>query len=203
MIYIVSGFMRSGTSMMMDSLSAGGREAGLKCEWSRLRDVAMNAANSDEDFQANESYREIALQEYSRIDFPLMYDESLIKVMSWGLEQMRRTTGFRCVFMLRDAYEIAESYSRSFGKDLMTVEDGFKLPSSEAKSWPMRYEQQMKAAIIRAETRIDCASLHLMNYEDILRNPESHFERLRSSGWPIDPLIASNIVNPSKKRVII
>jgi hypothetical protein len=201
MMYIVSGFMRSGTSMLMDALSAGGREKGLKCEWSRERDIQMNAANADEDFQPNSSYREIPLEEYGKMNFPLNYDECLIKVMSWGLQQMRRTNGFRCVFMLRDPYEIAESHSRSFGKDLTVMEDGMKLPASESKSWGQQYEQQMKQAIINAETRNDCASLHVFNYSDVLKDPHTHFQLLSDCGWPIDHLVASSLVQPNKKRV--
>lgn len=187
--------------MMMDCLSAGGRPKGLRCEWSRRRDKMMNSANADGEFRPNESYREIELKEYSELDFPLRYDETLIKVMSWGLEQMRRTEGFCCVFLVRDAFEIAESYSRSFGKELTVVENGVKLPAIESQSWPRVYNQEMKSAIIKAETRVDCASLHVMRYNDVLENPLSCFSRLRDSGWPVDADIAAGVVDRKRKRV--
>lgn len=193
--------MRSGTSMMMDCLSAGGRVNGLKCEWSRERDMRMNAANADDEFIPNESYREIDLREYNAIDFPLKYDGSLIKVMNWGLPQMRRTNGFRCVFMLRDAYEIAESYERSFGSPLMTQADGIRLPALECSIWGQQYIQDMKRSIITAETRIDCVSFHVMDYAEAIKNPLEAFCRLSNSGWDIDPEVAASQVLSERQRV--
>lgn len=198
MLYIVSGFMRSGTSMLMDALSAGGRPHGLKCEWSRARDERMNAGK---EYLPNDSYREIDLKEYGRVDFPLRHDGSLIKVMSWGLEQMRRTSGFRCVFMLRDPYEIAESHARSFGKELAITVGGVRVPASESDAWPAMYHREMKAAVIRAETRIDCHSLHVFRYAEVLHDPFEHFRRLKNAGWPIDHELAAMQVKPERKRV--
>jgi len=186
---------------MMDCLSAGGRTKGIKCEWSRERDFAMNASNSDEEFKPNDSYREIELKEYSKIDFPLKYEGSLIKVMNWGLPQMRRTNGFRCVFMVRNAYEIAESYERAFDSPLMTKADGIRLPASQCSIWGQQYVQDMKRSIITAETRIDCASFHVMDYADVLENPLEAFCKLNNSGWEIDPHVAASQVSSERKRV--
>lgn len=221
MLYIVSGFVRSGTSMMMDALIAGGMAA----EWSRERDEAMNRKFADEHFKPNESYREVALTEYSDLDFPLKYDGKLIKVMSWGLAQMRRIP-HRIVFMLRDPWEIAESYERSFGKAMsinvrgieMRVEasplspyanDPYNdLVSDEARwwrsegavAWKRRYEAMTKAAIVAAESRKDCDELIALNYADVLADPPGVFTRL-SDIFPIDPAKAAAVVDKQRKRV--
>ena len=199
MLYIVSGFMRSGTSMMMDALSAGGRSHGLRCEWSRERDEAMNAIHADSGFSPNESYREVPLQEYSGLTFPLQYDECLIKIMSWGLREMRKIT-HRIVFMVRDPMEIAESMERSFGHGPVMLQDGIKQDwRQNDAAWRVGYWRQMKAAIVAAETRADCQSLTVLDYSYVLRHPIAAMQRLPY--WPIDAATAASVINPEKKRV--
>ena len=199
MLYIVSGFMRSGTSMMMDAISAGGRSHGLRCEWSRERDEMMNRIHADAGFTPNESYREVPLQEYISLTFPLQYDECLIKIMSWGLREMRKIP-HRIVFMVRDPLEIAESMERSFGHGPVMLQDGIKQDwRQNDAAWRVGYWRQMKAAIVAAETRVDCQSLTILSYEGVLRDPLGSLQRLPY--WPIDAKIAASVINPEKKRV--
>lgn len=205
MLYIVSGHMRSGTSMMMDCLSAGGRPSGLRTEWSRERDAAMNAKTGDGDYQANESYREVPLQEYGGFEFPRQYNESLIKVMCWGLGQMRRIP-HHVVFMLRDPDEIAESYERMSGEPMTESVNGMRVPVLELEDhcgakWCDIYLRKMKQIIVQHETRNDCHSLTTVRYREALDEPQRVFERLANYGWPIDAEIAAAQVNPERQRV--
>lgn len=200
MLYLVSGYMRSGTSMLMDSLSAGGRPHGLEVRWSRERDAAMNRRHGDETFKPNESYREIALEEYGGFDFPLKYDGCLVKVMSWGLAQMRKVP-HRIVFMLRDPAEIAESMERAFGEGPPVILDGTKVRAVDyPEAWAELYWRMMKAAVQAAELRRDCEGLHVWTYADVLADPKKHFDLLARSGWPIDSALAAQAVDPKRKR---
>lgn len=199
MIYIVSGFMRSGTSMLMDALSAGGRPNGLRVEWSRERDEAMNRRHAKDGFTPNESYREVALTEYADFDFPLKYDGALIKVMSWGLSQMRRVPHV-VAFMLREPAEIAESYERAFGQPLTIHVDGVTQRADQAPDvWASQYRAAMKQAIIAAETRADCHKLIVLDYDDVLANPRAAMRRL-SAHFPIDVSLAEAVIDRRRKR---
>ena len=102
---------------------------------------------------------------------------------------------------MRNAYEIAESYERSFGSPLMTQADGIRLPASECTIWGQQYIQDMKRSIITAETRIDCVSFHVMDYSEVLDNPLACFTRLSDSGWDIDPEVAASMVSSERQRV--
>lgn len=201
MLYVVSGFMRSGTSMMMDALSAGTRPAGIPAVWSRERDEAMNARHGDDQFRPNESYREIPLAEYGGLDFPLKYDGCLVKIMSWGLAQMRRIP-HRVAFLVRDPLEIAESMERSFGEGPTLSVDGCKVRAlDEPDRWAAQYRATMKAAIVSAECRPDCLSLDVFDYADVLADTADVFGRLRSHGWPVDVDLATAVVRPERRRV--
>lgn len=146
MLYIVSGYMRSGTSMMMEALVAGGMSAAF----SKARDQKMNEKNADDDYKPNESYWEIPLGMYGRLDFPRMYDNKLVKIMYWGLPQMR-ICPHRIVYMLREPDEIAESWERAFSKPLMFA--GRSRATDKPKEWRQSYMRLMKRHIVAAETR--------------------------------------------------
>ena len=77
MIYVVSGFMRTGTSMMMKALEAGGMDASYK----QSRDV-MKDHYADEYYNPNiGGLYELEKQDYQKWDFPRDYEGKLIKAL--------------------------------------------------------------------------------------------------------------------------
>lgn len=88
MIYVISGFMRSGTTMMMKALEAGG----------------MDAAYHDDLY-------ELYKTEYEEWDFPKKYDGKLIKALAPGVLGMSVMPEIKIVFMRRDVDEIVESHN--------------------------------------------------------------------------------------------
>lgn len=200
MLYIVSGYMRSGTSMMVDALSSGMRHKGLPVIWSKERDEAMNSKHGDADYKPNASYREIPLTEYSDPRFPLRYDNCLIKIMSWGLQQMRKVP-HRIVFMIRNPLEVADSMERAFGNSPTLLIDGCKVSARDASTeWIHQYNQMMKSVVVQAETRIDCRSFTVVDYKDVLQNPIEIFNQIKLDGWDIDIPLASGVIDPKRKR---
>ena len=108
MIYIVAGSQRTGTSMMMQALMAGG----LQADFDPSRDQ-MNAQYGDEDYKPNAGgFYELRKDQYHAVGFPRAHEGKLIKVLNEGVLKIApRSAGdpYRIVFMRRDAEEMRQS----------------------------------------------------------------------------------------------
>lgn len=182
MIHIVSGYFRSGTSAMMQSLIAGGMSAA----WSEARNTVATA-HSDEHYSPNPNgLYEVPLKEYGGASFPLQYQGKLIKVMLWGLDHLAvNPDGYRVVIMRRDPEEIRQSYEAFFGK---------KCPSLD------EYAERIERAAKMLANRADVVSVTAVDYPYLVDSPEPCLIRLRREGWPIDPLEAAATIDPAQYR---
>lgn len=178
-IYIVSGFMRSGTSMMMKALEAGGLEA----IYNPSRDK-MNDDFGDEDYKINDGgFYELTRQEYMHPDFPDNYDGKLVKCLWGGMVHLKASSNLkRIIFMRRPIDEIARSYEAAFDypHPAAIPELGIRLDRVQGI----------------LEQRRD-VNLNVIQYHDVLANPYNVFESL---GWPIDCLAAAREVKPELYR---
>ena len=181
-IYIVSGFMRSGTSMMMQALEAGGLEAVYNPD----RDK-MNYTHGDADYQINSGgFYELNGQQYQHPDFPNNCEGKLVKYLWGGMPLLRASESVKhIIFMRRPIAEIAASYEAAFGS-----KHPMAIPELDAKL--------DRIQDILAMRRDVC--LKVMQYHDVLVEPYDEFYRLRDAGWPITPVLASAIVNPTLRR---
>lgn len=181
MIYVVSGYMRCGTSMMMRALEAGGLEA---CY--RQSREEMRKRHADEHYDPNVGgLYELEREDYQRPDFPLNYDGKLIKMLFGGIARVQPTKGMRVVFMRRDPEEIRQSYEAFFGTPLRGAD---------------KIDRQLDATIAQLNNRKDVASLHVLQYRNVVENPLKYFELLRENGWPIDIRKAAEAVDESLCR---
>lgn len=177
MIYIVTGYMRSGTSMMMRALEAGGLEA----VYSRKRDEEMNARWGEPDFLPNDSYYELEWNDYISPDFPRAYEGKLIKVMRGHV--MKIPVGeYRAIVMRRPAREIALSYMAAFGHVPPEIEREF--------------DAMMDKVVGILRDRRSFLTVDEVWYRDVVENPRAVFERLN---WPIDVEKAAAV--PSRDRM--
>jgi len=109
-VYIVSGYMRSGTSMMMKSLEAGGMAACYNPE----KDKILNNKYARTAYDPNpDGFFELGRKEFEEPDFPDAYRGKLIKVLHWRLESLP-ASDYQVIFMLRDPKEIEVSYLKMF-----------------------------------------------------------------------------------------
>ncbi len=182
MIYIVSGYPRTGTSMMMKALRAGG----MKVEYSESREKRMVLLN-DGEFVANDEFLEIPLSEYSEANFPLCYDGKAITVFYWGIPKLCPHK-YKIVFMLREYEEIKESWDRMNNDKV------------EIKLNKGNYYQRMSETLKIMHERIDIEYL-IFIFEDVVREPLKHFEILKAKGWQIDTQRASEAINSGDHRV--
>lgn len=183
MIYVVSGYMRSGTSMMMRCLEAGGLEA----VYSRKRDADMNARwGDDSGYVPNDSYYELDAAAYSSPDFPMVYEGKLIKCLIGGLIRIPPSE-YRVIVMRRPAQEIALSLEAAFGDVPPQVETG-------------NFDGHMDRMVAVLRDRRSFASVDEVWYADAIRDPRAVFSRL---GWPIDIDRAAAIPSRDKTRIAV
>lgn len=182
MIHIVSGMYRSGTSAMMQALIAGGLSAAYSEDRNKLAEQ-----HADDHYHPNRSgLYEVPLKEYGGLTFPLQYQGKLIKVMLWALDHLAvNPEGYRVVIMRRDPEEIRQSFEGFFGKKCAPLDE---------------YYERIERAANALANRRDVRSVCVTNYSDVVANPELAMIRLRGDGWPIDPLEAAAVIDPSQYR---
>jgi len=108
-ILIVSGNMRSGTSMMMDALTAGGLNPCHK----KSRDNSLGK-HAGEGYHPNPNgFYELEASDFKEVGFPRKFEGQLIKVLYGGLYKMV-PGDYKIVFMRRDQEESRQSYEAFF-----------------------------------------------------------------------------------------
>jgi hypothetical protein len=178
MIYVVTGYMRTGTSMMMQALAAGGLTPAFAPE----RET-MNARFGDEHYRPNAGgFYEVALSEYEEAGFPLAYEGKLIKVLDWAVARMAPHE-YRVVYMRRDPEEIRQSFEAAFGSRLDVS----------------HYEARTARNIALLNNRKD-VQLVVCSYRQVIRNPSAHFLGLWEEGWPVDVDAAAAAIDPARCR---
>ncbi len=181
-LYVVSGFMRTGTSMMMKALEEGG----ISASYRQSRDVMKNRFADDQYDPNIGGLFELQRQDYRKPNFPKGYEGKLIKALNMGVPRMDvMPDGIRVVFMKRDPEEIRQSYDAFFGKSLRDV-DAIK--------------KSMDSNIKRIQNRKDVKSLDVFWYRDVVKEPKKYFQILKDHGWPIDVVKCVAVVDPKYCR---
>ena len=182
--YVVTGFPRSGTSMMMKCLMAGGMDA--------VYDTEMDSKNIEYgkgDYQPNPGgfYALSDLTALKRSDFAGAYSGKLVKVFA-GMAIRLPPGDYKIVVMRRDPDEIIASM-REFlpGPQLFVYEPAAHL-----------YEVIFPALIERLETQ--GRRVTVIEYAKVVENPQAEFDRIAKAGWPIDPAKAAQCVDPALYR---
>jgi len=184
MLYVVSGFMRCGTSMAMQALEAGGLEA----VYSDKRTAEMNARWGQPDYLPNDNYYELDGDDYLRGDLEARYPGKLVKCLWGGI--IRLPPGdYRVVFMRRPAAEIRVSLLAFFGTDYA------------ARQFP-DLDKAMDGIVEVLKDRKSFRSVDVVEYHDTLRDPVGVFSRLAYNGWPIDVEKAAAIPQMQKARFV-
>jgi hypothetical protein len=178
-LYIVSGFMRCGTSMCMQALEAGGLDA----VYSKRRDEEMNKRWGDADYRPNDNYYELDVEDYVRGDLQQRYDGKLVKCL-WGGVLRLPLGEYRVVFMRRPAEEIRMSLMAFFGSDYA------------ARQVP-DLDRSMDNVINVLRDRRSFKSVDVLWYRDVLERPRECFASLN---WPIDPDKAATVPSREKAR---
>ncbi len=179
-VYIISGFMRTGTSMMMKALEVGGLET-VK----RQSREDMRIRYKDEFYDPNEGgLYELETADYQKKGFPKEFKGKLVKVLNAGNASMSVCLK-KIIYMRRDPEEIRQSYQAFFDKELTRKKEDL--------------EQIFINNIELLENRKDVDLITLW-YRDVINNPRKSFQLIKDNGWPIDVDKCVEVVNPELYR---
>ena len=180
MIYVVSGMCRSGTSMVMHALIKGGipaiydiGKADARLLW--LKEKGYDA-NPDGLF---ELYKSSLLKR-----FPNDLNKECVKIQDWQWEGLsgEAKDGILVVYMLRNKTSVFKSCAAFTG-------------SMNFEKLEVRYSSQFDI-IEQIEARTDVVSVTVLNYENVVKNPDYGFGLLKTHGFPINVTRAASVVKP-------
>lgn len=157
-ITIVSGLPRSGTSMMMQMLKAGGMDI--------LTDnIRENDENNPKGYLEYESVKSLGKDNTWLINA----EGKVVKIISHLLQYLPDTFTYKIIFMQRDLVEILQSQQKMLKKD--------------AATFPMGLAETFKKQLIKTESWLNGQpnmEVLYVNYKDIIEQPEEQSENINS-----------------------
>jgi len=181
-VILVSGLPRSGTSMMMKMLGAGGVEI-----------LTDNIRKADDDNP--EGYYEV--EQVKELDKNARWLHhargKAVKVISSLLYHLPMAIPFKVIFMRREMPEILASQQK------MLERAGEKDDASDAEL-AQKYEEHLGKITewIAKQRHIDCL---YVNYRDVIADPEPWAEKIQEFlGTPLNRERMLSVVNPELYR---
>ena len=184
-ITIVSGLPRSGTSMMMSALEAGGMD--LLTDGLRRADI-----NNPKGYNEFENVKKLAKGETDWIESA---EGKVIKVISALLNFLPENYQYRVIFMERDIDEIMASQQR------MLKRSGINAQSSTSENEIRKSYVQHIGEVKTWLTDSEWIRAIFVSYNDILHNPERNFREVaRFLDNLVDPDAMAKVVDYSLYR---
>lgn len=184
MIYVVTGHPRSGTSMTMAALEAGG----IPAAYSAMRNQRLGLRSDQKSgFNSIGSYEltQCELEQH----FPQAFDGHAVKLVWAWLHFLRRyEPGYHVIMLLRDPEEVRQSFEASVSLRLKRTQI--------AKN----YAHNQDAAFQLIKSHPDVTRYNIIEYAKVVAEPVRWFRFLRLSGIPIDADKAASIVDPNLYR---
>jgi hypothetical protein len=170
-VYVVSGYMRSGTSMMMKALEQGGMSA---C-YNTGKDRILSEKYEHEDYHPNpEGFYELGRKEFDAEDFTGMYEGRLIKALHWRLKTLPPFR-YKVVFMLRNPKEIEVSYLKMFQQR----------PPFVLHKYPDFIKKTL--ALLAKRKDMDVTTVW---HRDMIESPRTVLQHLSRCGFPLTDIEA-------------
>ena len=180
MIYVVTGYMRTGTSMMMQCLETGG----LETVFSSGREV-MNEMHGDERYQPNAGgFYELDFNQLCGPHFIRDTEGKLVKVLRQAALRLPEHN-YRVVVMWRHPEESRQSFEAFFNR---------RWPLGDIPEEEFRASWERFVEALRGREDMEVSTLE---YRDVVEHPVESFASL---GWPIDVEKAAAIVDPAQYR---
>jgi hypothetical protein len=181
-VMVVSGLPRSGTSMMMRMLEAGG----FVVVTDKLRAAD---ANNPMGYYEDERVKQLRSGFHQWLESAV---GKVVKVVSPLLEDLPRCHWYKLIFMLRDVEEIVTSQRR------MLVASGQPAESDKESAALYRRHLRTVESWLVAQPNLD--TLYL-NYREIIEDPRTNAIRImRFAGRPLDQQSMVKVVDQSLYR---
>jgi predicted AlkP superfamily phosphohydrolase/phosphomutase/tetratricopeptide (TPR) repeat protein len=178
-VVIVSGLPRSGTSMMMQVLQAGGLNV--------LKDEVRKADESNpKGYYEYEKVKKLTKEN----DWFAEADGKVLKVIAHLLKFLPTDIDFKIIFMQRDLYEVISSQQKMLGKN----DEAFPVAIANA------FENEVKKVDIwqKKEPNVD---LIYVNYQDVIKNPMEEIDKVNEFlDFQLDIEEAVKVVDPELYR---
>jgi hypothetical protein len=171
MKYLVTGAPRSGTSMMMACLAAGG----IKPYYDKVKDKELSSFHPDTN---HSGFFERHTGEIESFDFPMDSPEgSSVKFLKpWTRLGTLLPGEYRIIIMRRDPREILHS--------LAALNNGV-ITTGDIALFNV-YPKYIQRAIDLAHNRKDILSVDVCDYRILLENPGAFFTKLHKKAWPLN-----------------
>jgi hypothetical protein len=157
-ITVVSGLPRSGTSMMMQMLKAGGMEM-------LTDDIRQNDDNNPKGYMEYEDVKKLAKDR----SWLSLAEGKTVKIISHLLTYLPDTYNYKIIFMQRDMIEVLTSQQKMLGRDTRNfpagLADTFEKQLSKTGSW-LTGQPNMEVIYV--------------NYKDIIEQPEEQSENINA-----------------------
>lgn len=184
-ITVVSGLPRSGTSMMMSALEAGGMPL--------LVDGIRGADGNNP--KGYYEYQPVKKLPKGSVDWLESAQGKAVKIISALLDYLPMGFQYRIIFMERDIEEILASQKRMLSRSGVVEEK----PASDEemqKSY-QAHLKQVKSYLAEA----DWLNVLYVSYNQVLQDPEVEFERVAEFlDSIVDPSAMSSVVDPELYR---
>ena len=184
-IIVVTGLPRSGTSMAMKMLEAGGVP------------VLVDGIRTADDSNPNGYYeleRVKALEKHRDISWLPEARGKAVKIISFLLTWLPETYAYKVVFMQRDLGELLAS------QNTMLVRRGETDRTGNDEQTRTFYEQHLDQ-VSRFLSRRPCFSTLTVNYSDVVNRPEDEARRMADFlGGRLDVDRMAGVANPSLYR---
>jgi hypothetical protein len=183
-IVVVSGLPRSGTSMAMRMLAAGGM---------RLEMDGVRAADDDNPVGYFEDERVKDLARAPDTAWVQNARGKAIKVVSSLLEHLPQTNNYLVLFMLRNLHEVLASQAK------MLARRGETSDTDDVRLLEL-FQQHLLRVRVMLRMR-PCFQVQELDYKGVLEDPRRHAERIRTFlQRPLDVDAMVRAVEPSLYR---
>jgi hypothetical protein len=193
-IYIVSGFMRSGTSAMMKCLERGG----IEVIYDKGKDAQMEKF-SDASYTMNPKFYELLPEDFNDLRFLLRCKNKAVKMLAPGLNRLPNGPIYRIIVMLRHPIEIHASYLAAYEQNLNETIAANGVPAAYPPSPAMYY---YTASRVISEQKRKGRFVTTVGMRSMIKYPLRTFTNIAEKhGWPIEPFLSASAVEPDRLRI--
>ena len=184
-ITVVSGLPRSGTSMMMSALKAGG----MPLLVDGIREADKNNPKGYYEFEP------VKKLPAGKVDWLGSAKGRAVKIISALLKYLPEGHQYRLIFMERDIEEILASQKRMLGRSGVVEEK--PISDEDMRKSYQAHIKQVKSYLAER----DWLQVSYVSYNQVLQDPEGEFQRIaKFLDNVVDPITMTNVVDPDLYR---